>query len=216
VRQKKREKNIPGLISRAPTSKLAGPTAQRCRSSSRLDPDDLRADFRMECQNQKLKSAFLCSFCMLKPLKIELRTEVNGHYRSVMKRFDRNLFEALSPPVGKIEVVKFTGSKTGDQVHLQFVRPLKAEWISRITDHGERKNELYFVDEGKKLPPGLAFWKHEHIVRKKSESRSIIIDRIHFKSYFYLLSLLFYPILFLTFYPRKKQYKSYFEHKNNT
>lgn len=147
---------------------------------------------------------------MKNPMQIVIQTEVAGNFRSVMDQFDRDLFEALSPPIGKIEVVKFTGSKTGDQVHLRFVRPIQAEWISDITDHGSRDNELFFVDEGRKLPPGLKYWKHEHVVRKVNANRSLIIDRIHFKSYFWLLSILLYPLLFFTFYPRKKQYKSYF------
>lgn len=143
-------------------------------------------------------------------LRITIQTEVAGNYRTVMKQFDRDLFEALTPPVGKLEVVKFTGSKTGDLVHLRFLRPLKAEWISRITDHGETEDEMYFIDEGEKLPPGLTYWRHKHIVRKVGSDRSLIIDEMHFRSYFYLLSLILYPFLFLTFYPRKRQYKSYF------
>jgi len=152
----------------------------------------------------------ICLVYMSTPFKIQIQTKVAGDFRSVMNQFDRDLFEALSPPVGKIELVKFTGSKTGDTVHLRFVHPIRAEWISLITDHGERDGELYFVDEGKKLPPGLTYWKHEHVVRKLSSDQSLIIDRIRFKSYFWILSLLLYPIVFLTFYPRKKQYKSYF------
>ncbi len=143
-------------------------------------------------------------------LRITLQTEVSGNYRAVMNQFDRDLFEALTPPVGKLEVLKFTGSKTGDLVHLRFLSPLKAEWVSRITDHGETETEMYFVDEGEKLPPGLTYWRHKHIVRKIDSNHSLIIDQMDFRSYFYLLSLIIYPFLFFTFYPRKKQYKSYF------
>lgn len=127
-----------------------------------------------------------------------------------MERFDRELFEALTPPVGKIEVVEFTGSKEGDQVHLKFIRPIKAEWISRITEHGEDQKRSYFIDEGVSLPPGLTYWKHEHIVEDIDGKNCAIIDRIHFRSYFFVFSLLMYPFLFFTFYPRKKQYKAYF------
>lgn len=152
---------------------------------------------------------------MKNTVRLSLRTPVSGYYKSVMKQFDRDLFEALSPPVGKIEVVSFTGSKTGDRVHLRFLQPIKAEWISIITDHGESDGEMYFVDQGKKLPPGLTFWRHTHTVRKIDENHSLIIDQMEYKSYFYLLSLLLYPFLFFTFYPRKKQYISYFRSKTD-
>ena len=152
----------------------------------------------------------ICFSFMKNTLCIDLKTEVNGNYRDIMNQFDRDLFEALEPPIGKLEIVEFTGSKTGDLVHLRFLWPLKAEWISRITDHGETDNEAYFVDEGQTLPPGLSYWRHEHIVRKIDSQRSLIIDKMHFRSYFILLSYLLYPFLYLTFYPRKKQYKSYF------
>lgn len=148
---------------------------------------------------------------MKKTLCIELKTEVNGNYREIMNQFDRDLFEALEPPIGKLEIVDFTGSKTGNIVHLRFLWPLKAEWVSRITDHGESENEAYFTDEGQILPPGLSYWRHEHIVRKINSRRSLIIDKMHFRSYFIPFTYLLYPFLYLTFYPRKKQYKSYFK-----
>ena len=45
-------------------------------------------------------------------MTIRLATEVDGYYLDVMNRFDRDLFEALKPPVG-MEVAQFTGSKKG-------------------------------------------------------------------------------------------------------
>ena len=72
-------------------------------------------------------------------MRIKLNTQVQGHYLEVMKKFDRKLFEALLPPVGKTEIVDFTGSETGDKVHLRFITPFKAEWISDITEHGQNE-----------------------------------------------------------------------------
>jgi len=152
----------------------------------------------------------VCLMFVKNTLTIYLKTQVRGHYKKVMQGFDRELFEALSPPVGKIDVVEFTGSKKGDRVHLKFIWPIKAEWVSRITEDGEDKKRSYFVDEGERLPPGLKYWKHEHIVEDLDGKNSAIIDRIHFRSYVYVFSLLMYPLLFLTFYSRKKQYKAYF------
>ena len=144
-------------------------------------------------------------------MRILLTTRVDGHYQDVMERFDRSLFEALLPPVGKTEIVEFTGSKTGDKVHLRFITPLKAEWVSDITEHGQDENETWFVDEGRILPFGLTYWKHRHIVRKVNENTSEIIDDITFKASNSLFTFIMYPGLWLSFYPRKSIYKNYFK-----
>ena len=144
-------------------------------------------------------------------MNITLTTKVNGHYLEVMKRFDRSLFEALLPPVGKTEIVEFTGSRTGDKVHLRFVTPFKAEWISDITSHGENEKEAWFIDEGRILPFGLKYWKHNHIVRRVDDHTSEIIDDITFKASNSFLTLAMYPGLLISFLPRKPIYKKYFK-----
>ena len=143
-------------------------------------------------------------------MNIELTTEVPGNFVDVMAHFDRDLFEALKPKHADMEIVEFTGSKTGDKVHIRFHQPFKMEWISAITDHGKDENEAYFIDEGIQLPPGLSYWKHKHIVRKINPTTSEIIDNITFKGPNILVSLLLYPAIYLGFLPRKKIYKKYF------
>ena len=144
-------------------------------------------------------------------MTIHIRTLVDGHYREVMHRFDRQLFEALLPPLANVEIKSFTGSKTGDIVHLQFHSPIKTEWISDITDHGEDEQTSFFVDEGTKLPFPLAYWRHKHIVQKVDDDHSCIIDEISYKASNRLLTWLIYPALYLSFYPRKKIYRRYFK-----
>jgi ligand-binding SRPBCC domain-containing protein len=128
-----------------------------------------------------------------------------------MERFDRRLFEFLLPRAGKVEIVEFTGSKTGDRVHLRFLSPFRIEWISDIVDHGINDDEAFFIDKGIQLPPGISYWRHKHIVRRISENSSLIIDNISYKSNNILLTILIYPILFLSFLPRKKAYQKYFQ-----
>lgn len=147
-------------------------------------------------------------------MKIRLTTEVNGNYKAVMAGFDRNLFEALEPKFGKMEVKEFTGSKKGDIVRLQFLSPIKADWVSDIVDHGSDSGHAYFIDEGRILPFPIAYWRHIHIVEKISESRSLIIDDITFKGKNFLFSLFLYPLLYLAFYPRGKVYREYFKKLN--
>ena len=144
-------------------------------------------------------------------MRIIIESKVHGNYMQVMQRFDRKLFEFLLPKSGKAEIVEFTGSKTGDRVHLRFLSPIKLEWISDIVDHGLTDDSAFFIDEGTKLPPGISYWRHKHIVRKISPDKSLIIDDIEYRSINTLFTILLYPILFLSFFPRKKAYQQYFQ-----
>jgi len=143
-------------------------------------------------------------------MNLLLKTKVQGHYLEVMKKFDLNLFEALKPPLAKMEIVEFTGSEKGDRVHIKFLAPIKAEWVSLITDHGHDEKKAYFIDEGKVLPFPLKQWKHTHIVEHLDDEHSIIIDDIEFSCSNALMTLLTYPALYFSFYPRKRIYKKYF------
>ena len=143
-------------------------------------------------------------------MNIQLKTSVKGNYRNVMARFDRQLFEALKPKGAKMEIVTFTGSKEGDTVHLRFLSPLRAEWISKITEDGQNEEEAWFVDEGVQLPWPLVYWRHRHIARKITTDTCDIIDDITFTGPNALMTLLLYPAIYLGFYPRKQIYQSYF------
>ena len=144
-------------------------------------------------------------------MNIQIKTQVKGNFKEIMRQFDRKLFEALKPKGADMEIVEFTGSETGDKVHIRFNKPLKAEWISHITDHGSNDQEAYFIDEGVKLPFPLSYWKHKHIVQKITEDTSWIIDDITFKGPNFLVSLLLYPGIYAGFYPRKRIYRAFFQ-----
>ncbi len=147
-------------------------------------------------------------------MHIRLKTQVDGHYMEVMQKFDLDLFEALKPKVGKMEVVQFTGSKKGDVVRIKFLRPLKAIWVSHITEDGADEQQAFFVDEGVELPYPLQYWRHIHIVKKVTEDRSLIVDDISFKASNPFLSFLMYPIIYLSFLPRKPVYRAYFKKRH--
>jgi ligand-binding SRPBCC domain-containing protein len=146
-------------------------------------------------------------------MKIKLTTEVDGNYIDVMERFDRKLFEALKPKFGEMQIEEFTGSKKGDVVSLSFISPFKAKWMSEIVEDGCDEQRVYFIDEGRSLPFPFSFWRHKHIVKKLSESRSLIIDDITFQGNNILFSWFLYPVLYFAFYPRKRVYKRYFREK---
>lgn len=143
-------------------------------------------------------------------MNLILKTKVNGNYKDIINKFDLDLFEALAPPGPKIEIVKFTGSKKGDRVHIRFLSPIKTEWISDITADEINESEAFFIDEGVKLPFPLKHWKHKHIVRKIDENNSEIIDDITYKGANGLLTLLMYPAMFIGFFPRKRIYQNIF------
>ena len=143
-------------------------------------------------------------------MNIQLKTKVRGHYKDIMRQFDRKLFEALKPANADMEIVEFTGSEKGDKVHIRFKSPIKAEWISEITESGADETEAFFIDEGVQLPFPLSYWKHKHIVRKITDDSSYIIDDITFKGSNFLLTRLLYPAIYAGFYPRKRIYKRYF------
>lgn len=143
-------------------------------------------------------------------MQLVIKTKVKGNYKSIMEQFDLKLFKALAPKSAPMEIVEFTGSNKGDRVHIRFTSPINADWISLITDDGSNDQKAWFVDEGIKLPLGLSYWRHQHIVEKIDENSSYIIDDITYKGPNTLMTYLMYPGIFFGFYPRKKIYRKYF------
>ncbi|WP_235295994.1 SRPBCC family protein [Portibacter marinus] len=144
-------------------------------------------------------------------MKFTIKTPVPGNYKVVMNAFDKKLFEHLKPVGASMEIVKFTGSKEGDIVHIRFTSPIKAEWISKIVEDGVDDERAYFIDQGTKLPWPLKYWKHEHVVAKIGEKKSQIEDRITYKTFSIVLDALIRPAMYMAFYPRRAQYQKYFK-----
>lgn len=142
------------------------------------------------------------------PTRFVIRTPIEKDYKEVYYAFDRNLFEYLTPDSG-MEIIHFGGSRTGDEIKLKFTKPMKGEWVSKITDHFEYDHQCGFIDEGVKLPFGLKYWKHRHLIEKEGDG-CVIVDDITFSYGYKILDLITLPGLFLSFYPRKGQYKKYF------
>lgn len=143
-------------------------------------------------------------------MKIHLVTSIAKDYKEVYSSFNKELFEFLSPVFPRIKVIRFDGSKKGDTIELKLGFPLYKNWISKITISEENEYLCFFIDEGRILPPGIIYWKHKHIVKKTGNNTCEIIDDIEFKSWNKFFSMLFYPLLFISFYPRKKLYKKFF------
>lgn len=146
-------------------------------------------------------------------MKIKIQTLVQGNFLEVYKRFDQTLFVKLAPPLVKLNLTRFDGCKTGDEVHLDMsFLGQKNRWVSKIVKNGETSYEKYFVDEGEILPVPLKHWRHKHLIVKSGSSKCFIIDDINYTTDIPPLDLLIYPILYLSFLYRKPVYRRHFNH----
>ncbi len=112
-----------------------------------------------------------------------------------------------------MEVLRFDGCTTGDRVHLRLTLPiikLKQDWQSEITEHGESDDECFFVDEGRKLPFFLRYWKHRHVIRKHPDGGAVIVDDITYKAPVPGMGLVLYPKLRADFRARGPVYQEVF------
>lgn len=145
-------------------------------------------------------------------MKLLLKTPVRQPLPQVWAGFDRNLFEQLAPPFPPVEVVQFDGCAKGDVVHLRLnFLFFKQDWISDITDQKTGIDEIFFIDEGRKLPFFLRYWHHRHrLVRDTQTGGTVVIDDITFRTPILLTDWLFYPLMWLQFAYRKPIYKRVF------
>ncbi len=145
-------------------------------------------------------------FCM----KILLKTQVEQDYQTVYERFDRDLFLALKPPLLPLELKRFDGSKTGDEVHIRLGKGfLSQDWNAKIVEDKLTEDEAYFIDEGIKLPFFLKDWRHKHRIIR-NDTGATIIDDIEYKTPTLLTDYLMYPVMWLQFAARKPVYRKYF------
>ena len=143
-------------------------------------------------------------------MKLKIQTSVEKNYLQVWEGFTEDLFNQLSPPFPPVKVMQFDGCHKGDTVELELNFLLfKQRWKSLITDQQSTNTEIFFLDEGVKLPFFLTFWKHRHRIIKNGDS-TIIADEIEFRTPTLLTNYLFYPLLWLQFAYRKPIYRKVF------
>ena len=148
-------------------------------------------------------------------MNFKISTKVKQDYETVFAGFDVHLFKELKPPLVGLEVLRFDGCKTGDEVHVKInTFGVKQLWKSLITANFKDAKSIYFVDEGSLLPRPLKYWKHKHEIAKFIEN-SIIIDNITYRTGNVLLDLLIFPLFYMQFYFRKGIYKRYFREIEN-
>ena len=144
-------------------------------------------------------------------MKLRIQTHVSQLYQVVWQGFNEELFRKLSPPFPPVRVVRFDGCLAGDMVVLELNFLLfKQQWISRITEQQSSESEIYFVDEGTKLPFFLRFWRHRHRIIREKAGGTIIADEIEFRTPLWVIDYLMYPLLWAQFAYRKPIYKKAF------
>ena len=139
-------------------------------------------------------------------MKLILRIKVKAHYQQVAAGFTEQLFLALAPPFLPIKLLRFDGCKTNNIVHIRLMGGI--DWVSKITEHGNSKQEIWFVDEGTKLPFFLQSWQHKHRIIAEQNS-TVIVEDISYTTPFILFDYLMYPLLWLQFAYRIPVYKRY-------
>lgn len=145
-----------------------------------------------------------------------LKTSIKNDLKTTFNLFNEELFRALKPPLIKLNVAKFDGCKTGDEVHLEIgLGPLKQKWVSLITDDKETSEVCFFIDEGKLLPPPLKYWKHIHRLVKVDDHNCTIEDDITFSTGNKFIDFFLYPILYTQFAIRSPIYKKLLNRVNS-
>lgn len=146
-------------------------------------------------------------------MKLTIQTSVQQSYQQVWAGFTKDLFTKLSPPFPPVKVIRFDGCLKGDVVELELnFLVFKQSWKSLITDQQTTDVDIFFLDEGIKLPFFLSSWRHYHRIIKDSNS-TIIADEIEFRTPTILTDYLLYPLLWAQFAYRKPIYRSVFNRK---
>ena len=143
-------------------------------------------------------------------MRIVISTQVKQPFQTVFAGFEKELFLKLNPPFPKVKLKRFDGSQTGDIVTIELNFLLfKQTWVSKIIDHQSNQDEIYFIDQGIKLPFFLKSWQHQHrILNEGHQAR--IVDDIDYKTPFWLMDYLMYPLMYVQFLYRKPIYRRYF------
>ena len=144
-------------------------------------------------------------------MKLTIRTAVNAPLPTVWAGFNLALFNKLSPPFPPVKVVRFDGCLKGDVVSLELNFLLfKQRWDSDIIDQQTTSDEIYFIDQGTKLPFFLKVWHHKHRLIKTGTG-TVIADEITYQTPNVLLDYVMYPLMWLQFAYRKPIYRRVFD-----
>jgi len=125
--------------------------------------------------------------------------------------FGLELFRRLNFPLTPLQVIRFDGCILHGITHVKIgIPPLAVEWIGLNTELQQQTDEIFFVDEGQKLPFFLRYWRHKHRIILTAPGQSVIRDEVEFRSAGKLAEMLLYPLLWMQFAWRIPIYRKYF------
>lgn len=143
-------------------------------------------------------------------MKKHVKTIVNCPVVTVIEHFNQNLFLSLKPPNSELNIKEFNMEEIGGKINLEIKTPLGMQnWLGEISYLRKSDYFFEFTDIGLKLPFPLKQWSHTHTIEPLDKFRTIIKDRIVFKSTF-ILSPLVWMGISLMFWLRKPQYRRYY------
>lgn len=145
-------------------------------------------------------------------MKIIVRIRLPYDYKFVYERMNEDLFMALAPK-GQMKLLRFDGSKKGDRIEIQMLRPWKSLWVSDVVHDEVNDRFAMFTDVGRQLPFGLKSWTHHHRILNRGENSCEIVEDITFASVTWLQGVFMYLPLYFSFRARKKKYKKFFLHQ---
>ena len=132
-------------------------------------------------------------------VKLVLKTNVQQSPPEVWAGFNQSLFEKLAPPFPRIRLLRYDGSTAGCTVEVElnfmFFRQI---WQSDITEQSETKDEIWFIDQGSRLPFFLKFWRHRHRLLR-IESGTQIVDDIEYRTGSSVMDYLMFPLMWAQF-----------------
>jgi ligand-binding SRPBCC domain-containing protein len=129
--------------------------------------------------------------------------------------FSRPLLEYLSPAFPRIEIKKYEGESLGNKIEIEMNLILfSLPFHVQIVEVEEIKsNQYFFVDEGRKLPPFLKYWRHRHELIRDESRGTRIIDHLWAETNPYFPEWLLRKVLESQFGKRGPLYRKFFENK---
>jgi ligand-binding SRPBCC domain-containing protein len=145
-------------------------------------------------------------------MKLLFKTPIQRPVSEIKEGFTKDLFLFLSPPFIPFELERFDGCEAGNEVHIRLgPKALSQKWVSLITSEGTTADGWSFVDEGRRLPWPLSYWRHHHRVDRVTETSSEIVDDIEYRCRPGFLTPLMRPFLWASFSIRPRRYQAFFK-----
>lgn len=140
-------------------------------------------------------------------MKFAVESKITGiDFRKVYDVFDFKLLSDLSPSFMKPEAIIYEGNKRGDRLSFRLHTPFFTTlWEGKVSEEKYAEDEIYFVDEGDKMPFGMRLWRHKHRIIK-TDYGTLIRDEVQFDTKNSLLTFFLLPGIWLQFLYRKPLY----------